>query len=180
MRSFAGASEPTREELREAPLRWPRPSRLDHALTTLSGVGPRLAEAAAEAGIATVGDLLWRFPHSHRDRTVEPLAEVEPGRQATVLVEVLGAAPSTFRRRGLSIVSVRVGDESGAVRASWFNQPWVAQKLTRETQLLLTGSKDRRGFRVSEYEILSSGGGEGPPRAGGTELIPVHPATAQL
>ncbi len=176
MRSFAGESELTPEKLRDAPVRWPRPSVLELPLTALSGVGPKLAEVAAEAGIATVYDLLLRFPRSHRDRTVAPLAEVEPGSQATVQVEVLGAKASTFRRRGLSITSVKVGDESGSARATWFNQPWVAQKLTPGAALLLTGSRDKRGFRVSEYEFVSAADGGGEDRS----LVPVHPATQEL
>jgi ATP-dependent DNA helicase RecG len=158
-RCFGGAPAPARERLLAAPLRWPRPSLLERPLAALAGVGPRLAEAAGRAGIGTLGDLLLHVPHRHRDRAVEPLAGVEPGREATVLVEVLGG-PNAFRRRGLSIVSAKVGDESGSVRASWFNQPWVARKLTRGTRLLLSGSRDKRGFRVSEYELLPSGAGD--------------------
>ncbi len=161
VRSFAGEFELTPEQLRDAPVHWPRPSVLEAPLNVLSGVGPKLAETAREAGIATVSDLLLRFPNRHRDRTVVPLAEAEVGTQATVQVEVLGAKASTFRRRGLAITSVKVGDESGSVRASWFNQPWVAQKLAPGTQLLLTGSRDKRGFRVSEYELLPAVEGEG-------------------
>ncbi len=161
MRSFAGDSELTGTQLREAPVHWPRPSVLDVSIEALSGVGPKLAEAAAESGIATVGDLLLRFPHSHRDRTVVPVETLQLGEKATVRVEVLGSKPSQFRRRGLSILSVKVGDDSGSIRATWFNQPWVAQKLTPGTQLLLTGSKDKRGFRVSEYELAPAAEGEG-------------------
>ena len=197
-RAFAGASELTRAQLLDAPVHWPRPSALDISLEALEGVGPKLAEAAAEAGIGTVGDLLLRFPHSHRDRTIVPVATLEPKKQATVLVEVLGS-PSNFRRRGLSILSVKVGDESGSVRATWFNQPWVAQKLAQGTSLLLTGSTDKRGLRVSEYEVMADGPrvlsqGEGgladspvrtppppaPPAGGAQKLMPVHPATEQL
>jgi ATP-dependent DNA helicase RecG len=164
VRAFASTAELTSAQLRDAPVRWPRPSLLDRPLTTLAGVGPKLAEAAADAGLHTVGDLLWRVPHSHRDRTVVPLAEVEPGAKATVLVEVLGTKPSQFRRRGLSILSVKVGDDSGSLRATWFNQPWVVQKLTPGTRLLLTGSRDKRGFRVSEYELApAEGEGGGVP-----------------
>src|SRR3954454_12559123 len=148
VRRFAGETEPTAAELRDALVHWPRPSALDVSLTSLSGVGPKLAEAAAEAGIATLGDLLLRFPHSHRDRTVVPVAELKPGDSGTVRVEVLGATPRPFRKRGLSITSVKVGDESGSLRASWFNQPWVAPKLVPGIQLLLSGSRDKRGFRV--------------------------------
>ena len=175
MRSFAGDLDLTEARLREAPVHWPRPSVLDVSLTALDGVGPKLAEAAAEAGIATLGDLLLRFPHSHRDRTVVPVADVEVGDKATVQVDLLSAKPSNFRRRGLSILSVKVGDESGSIRATWFNQPWVAQKLTPGARLLLTGSRDKRGFRISEYEFLASG-----TRGSESGLVPVHPATEQL
>ncbi len=208
-RSFAGAAELTRAQLLDAPVRWPRPSALDISLEALEGVGPKLAEAAVEAGIGTVGDLLLRFPHSHRDRTIVPVGTLEPKQQATVLVEVLGS-PSNFRRRGLSILSVKVGDDSGSVRATWFNQPWVAQKLSQGSTVLLTGSKDKRGFRVSEYELMGEGRGvppaqrrpvfrptdtggqqpdspgekpskqEGPPEPPPASLVPVHPATEAL
>ena len=195
MRSFAGDSDLTPAELRAAPIHPPRPGALEAPLTSLSGVGPKLAEAAAEAGIGTVGDLLLRLPHSHRDRMVIPVAELEAGASGTVEVEVLGNTPRPFRRRGLSITTVKVGDESGSLRASWFNQPWVAPKLMPGTRLLLTGSRDSRGFRVSEYELLPPAGGgddgaenenlarrsphpQQDPRAG--ELMPVHPATEGL
>jgi len=208
-RSFAGASQLTLGQLRDAPVHWPRPSALDVSLKALDGVGPKLAEAAAETGIATIGDLLLRFPHSHRDRTVVPIATLEPGKQAAIRVEVLGDRASTFRRRGLSITSIKVGDDSGAVRATWFNQPWLASKLTAGTRFLLTGSRDKRGFRVSEYEVEGPSGGAQPgagffaredgdsreaggaknrtPRPAGhphsvsdPQLVPVHPATEQL
>ena len=66
-----GASSPA-PDCCEAPVHWPRPSVLEASIQALDGVGPKLAEAAAEAGIHTVGDVLLRFPHGHRDRTVRP------------------------------------------------------------------------------------------------------------
>jgi ATP-dependent DNA helicase RecG len=198
--AFASIDELTKAQLRDAPVHWPRPSALDVSLQALEGVGPKTAEAAAEAGVATVGDLLLRFPHRHRDRTVVPLAELELGQKGTVSVEVLANAPRPFRRRGLSILTVKVGDDSRAVRATWFNQPWLAQKLTEGTRLLLTGSLDKRGFRVSEYEFMAGGprvlsqgegGAAGGPRSvlgplppappgDAANLVPIHPATEQL
>ena len=206
MRSFAAVSELDAAQLRDAPVHWPRPSVLEASLEALEGVGPRLAEAAAQADIETVGDLLLRVPHGHRERRIEPLGELEPGQRATVKVEVLDEKPRPFRRRGLSIVSVKVGDDSGSVRATWFNQPWVAAKLAAGSSLLLTGSLDKRGFRVAEYESLPPGprvvsgqqegaavGVLGPPSndslpgqgaparsPDGSGLVPVHPATERL
>jgi ATP-dependent DNA helicase RecG len=173
IRSFAGATEPTPAELREAPVHWPRPSVLQASIQALGGVGPRLAEAASEAGIHTIGDVLLRFPHSHRDRQVRQLASLGEGETGTVLVEVLGAKPRPFRKRRLTIVGVKVGDESGHLRATWFNQPWVADKLERGTRLLLTGKVTNRGFGVNEWELV----GEEDPSSG---FVPVHPATETL
>ena len=68
---------------------------LARPLTTLRGAGPKLAAAAAELGIETLGDLLLHVPHSYRDRA-EPrqLSELGIGEQATVEVEVRSAPPA--------------------------------------------------------------------------------------
>jgi len=196
VRSFAGIRELSGADLREAPVHWPRPGVLEVSIGALEGVGPKLSAAAAAAGIHTVGDVLFRFPHSHRDRTIQPLADLEDGQTGTVLVEVLGSKPRPFRRPGLTITSVKVGDESGHTKATWFNQPWVADKLHPGTRLLITGKFTKRGLGVNEYELLpdAGGGGEGPrtdalarpqdppprqdPRPGA--YVPVHPATDAL
>jgi len=163
-RSFAGERELTRAELLDARVHWPRPSVLDQGLGALKGVGPKTAEAAAEAGIRTVGDLLFHVPRRHRDLRIRQLGDLQPGETATISVEVQGAQPRPFRKGRLRMVSVKVGDKSGHVRATWFNQPWVASKLTPGTALLLTGKYSGRGFAVREWEHLAdaaSAGGEG-------------------
>ena len=93
MRSFAGASELSAADLRDAPVHWPRPSILDASLDALDGVGPKLSGAAAEAGIRTVWDLLLHLPHRHRDLQVRQLGSLEPGESGTILVQVQGSQP---------------------------------------------------------------------------------------
>jgi ATP-dependent DNA helicase RecG len=175
MRSFAGAGELSHAELSGAPVHWPRPSALDVSIQALDGVGPKLAEAAAEAGISTVGDLLLRFPHRHRNRQLTQIADLEPGQQGTILVEVLGARPRPFRKRRLTIVGVKVGDESGHLRATWFNQHWVAEKLNTGARLLLSGKLSGRGFVVAEWELVDDEEG-----VESSSFVPVHAATEEL
>ena len=196
--SFAAGRELGRADLRDAPVHWPRPSVLAASLQALDGVGPKSAEAAAAAGMRSIGDVLWRLPIRHRDRQVRLLKAVEQGETATVLVTVLGSRPRPFRRGRLTMVGVKVGDESGHVRATWFNQPWVAEKLSPGTELLLTGKLNPRGLVVSEWELVSAvgdpegeseNGGEAPARRTptrgqdpppGAPFVPVHPATEDL
>ncbi len=174
MRSFAGARELDRAALLDAPVHWPRPSVLEQGLGALKGVGPKTAGAAADAGIRTVGDLLYRVPRRHRDLRIRQLGDLQAGETATISVEVLGPQPRPFRKGRLRMVSVKVGDATGHVRATWFNQPWIASKLTPGTELLLTGKYSGRGFAVREWELASSAGGadEG--------LVPLHPATEAI
>jgi ATP-dependent DNA helicase RecG len=176
-RSFAGGRELSRGDLLEVPVHWPRPSVLGQGLGALKGVGPKTAAAAAEAGIRTVGDLLFHVPRRHRDLRIRQLGDLQPGETATISVEVQGSRPRPFRKGRLQMVSVKVGDDSGHVRATWFNQPWVASKLTPGTGLLLTGKYSGRGFAVREWE-LASGAGEGDPGEEG--LIPIHGATETI
>ncbi len=163
MRSFAGLEELDPVGLREAPVHWPRPSALEISLRALGGVGPRIAEAAAEAGIETLGDVLARVPHSYRDRgQVATLAELEIGESATVQVEVRRASLRRPRRQGMTILEVSVSDSTATVKASWFNQPWLAERMAPGARLLLVGELDKRGFRVAEFEFLA----EQPPQSG--------------
>jgi ATP-dependent DNA helicase RecG len=183
VRAFGGASDLTKAQLRDAPVHWPRPSVLDVALAALEGVGPKLSEAAAEAGLRNVGDLLFRFPRDHLNREVVEVASLEPGKRGTVLVEVLGSTPRPFRRGKLTFVGVKVGDGSGSFKATWFNQPWIAPKLVPGASILMTGSLGKRGFTVAEYEFVgarpSAPRDEGGLRAGqtGSVLGPPHPAS---
>jgi ATP-dependent DNA helicase RecG len=151
---------------------------LEQGLGALKGVGPKTAEAAAEAGIRTVGDLLFHIPRRHRDLRIRELGSLEPGETATVLVEVQGSQPRPFRKGRLRMVSVKVGDASGHVRATWFNQPWVASKLVPGTALLMTGKFSGKGFAVREWELASPG--PPVPSEGEADLMPVHAATEDL
>jgi len=198
VRAFAGDRELSRGELLAAPVHWPRPSVLEVGLGALKGVGPKTAEAAAEAGLRTIGDLLFHIPRRHRDLRIRELGEVQPGETATVQVEVQGSQPRPFRRGRLRMVSVKVGDATAHVRATWFNQPWVASKLTPGTELLITGKRSDKGFAVSEWELLSSSPSAGGEGAGDPEhpaqgspnssrrdpqpdaLVPIHSSTENL
>jgi ATP-dependent DNA helicase RecG len=178
--AFATGSVQDRDELRAADLRSaPRPSLLTASVQTLKGAGPKLAAAAADMDLGSVGDILLHIPHSYRDRA-EPrkLAELRIGEEATVEVDVRSARVRPTRRRGLVIVEATVADDSGPAKAVWFNQAWLVDRLTEGTRLLLFGKLDRSGFRVEAHEVLGAGG----PATGihTTGIVPVHPASERL
>jgi ATP-dependent DNA helicase RecG len=180
-RAFATGDRQDRDSLLAVALRSvPRPSLLGAPVSALRGAGPRVAEAAAEMGIACVGDLLDRVPHNYRNGSApRPVAELRIGEPATVRVEVKSARLIRVRRRRLTILEAAVRDESGPLKVIWFNQRYLADRLEPGTRLLLQGKLERRGFTVSEHEILGAGGGT-PEGLHTTGLVPVHPASEAL
>jgi ATP-dependent DNA helicase RecG len=180
--AFATGEAQGREALREAPLRSaPRPSLLAARIQSLRGAGPKLAAAAEEMGLSTVGDVLLHVPHSYRDRaSPRKLAELRIGEQATVEVEVRSARVRPTRRRGLVIVEASVADDSGPVKAVWFNQAWLVDRHTEGTKLLLFGKLDRSGLRVEAHEVVGGKGGDAAAGIHTTGIVPVHPASERL
>src|ERR671918_1280244 len=138
-RAFATAEEQDRERIRAAPLRTrPRASRLGAGIATLRGAGPRLAEAASELEVDSLGDLLWHVPHGYRDRTtLSEIADLRLGQEATLEVKVRTVRVRPTRRRRLTILEATVADDSGPTKAVWFNQPWLADQLNEGTRMLL-------------------------------------------
>jgi ATP-dependent DNA helicase RecG len=158
------------DDLLSAPVRFPAPSRLARALR-LEG---RKAAAGAEAlGLHSIADLLEHLPRDRRES--RSVAELEAGETATLVVEVVRIAARPVRRRGMRpLVEATVADESGSLRAAFFNQPWLADRYPPGTRLVLHGKADGRGrFTVQGHAVTQ----EGP---GGGGAVAHYPATEGL
>jgi ATP-dependent DNA helicase RecG len=147
-RAFADTSELDHATLVAAPVRWPRPSALERTLTWRPAPA---AEAAEALGLTTVGRLLEHLPRDTGEaRTVGDLALEDT---ATVLVEVRSIRSRPVRRRGMRpLVEAVVGDGTGVMTATFFNQPWLADQYKPGTRLMLQGKyQGRNRFRVSHH-----------------------------
>jgi ATP-dependent DNA helicase RecG len=146
--AFASAEELDAAALSAAPVRWPRPSRLDAPVTWK----PRPAAEAAEAlGLTTVGALLDHIPRdSGEARTIADLA---PDEVATVIVEVRSISSRPVRRRGMKpLVEAVVSDATGVMKATFFNQPWLKDQYKAGTRLMLAGKyQGANRFRVNSH-----------------------------
>jgi ATP-dependent DNA helicase RecG len=145
---FASSERLDHHQLEAAPVRYPRPSRL---AAPLELSGPKSSRAAEALGLRTVGDLLEHLPRDRRD--ARSIAELVPGESATIAVEVRRISSRSVRRRGMRpLVEATVADESGSVRATFFNQPWLVGRYPPGTRLVLHGSLNaRRRFNVSDH-----------------------------
>ncbi|MEN8214101.1 MAG: ATP-dependent DNA helicase RecG [Pseudomonadota bacterium] len=119
-------------------------------VTTLKGVGPRIAERLAGLGIETVQDVLFHLPLRYQDRTrVYPLGAVRPGEHVVIEASVDHAQVHFGRRRSL-LVQVSDGTGTLVLRFFYFSN---AQKTSfRQGVRLRCFGEIRNG--PASYEIV--------------------------
>jgi len=169
--AFGSSAPLSEDDLRaDGGPRLPRPSRLAAPLK----VSPAPAAKGAERlGLDTVGDLLEHLP---RDRSqARTIAELVPDEVATVIVEVRSIRSRPVRRRGMKpLVEATVADQTGVLKATFFNQPWLERKYRAGARLMLHGKyQGRNGFRVQFHAPTGEQTG-----AGGD--VATYPATEGL
>jgi ATP-dependent DNA helicase RecG len=179
-RAFASTARPTTREWLAAPVHWPKPSRLHEELTSALDVPPgRMADGLETLGLTSVGALLEHLPRDSREaRTVSGL---RAGEAATVAVQVRTISAHPVRRRGMKpLVQASVFDETGTMRATFFNQPWLVQRYKPGSRLVLHGKTTDRGtFNVAHHAIgvdLGADLAAGESGAPG-EIVAHYPAT---
>src|ERR1035437_9996545 len=105
-------------------------TRLDSPLFEVLGAKNVFLKRLEKLGIKTVGELLRHFPARYDDFSrIVSIGELTPGEEATVQGIVQDVDTKYTRRRGMTIVEAIIADETGSVRAVWFNQPYVANAL---------------------------------------------------
>ena len=130
---------------------------LDESIAVVRGIGDSMAKKLAKFEVYSVRDLLYFFPRRFMDfskRTT--VSALEVGKYQTIFVNVWEAQPTRFgRMKGSEAV---LGDETGNIRAVWFNQPWVARQLKTNSRIALSGRVTEFNYRTMfenpEWELI--------------------------
>ena len=145
------------------------------------GVGPKRAKLLSGIGITTLKDSLYYLPHRYEDRSrIDSILAIREGRPETVRGKVITAGVNTSRGHIPGIFMITVNDGTAAVRARWFNQPFMKKNVPVGCEVLLSGEvkRDRYAgglvFDNPEYEIV---GEEGDILIHSDRIVPVYGLT---
>ncbi|BAV32440.1 ATP-dependent DNA helicase RecG [Sulfuricaulis limicola] len=145
-------------------------------VTTLKGVGPKLADKLKRLGLQTVQDVLFHLPLRYQDRTrLLRMGSLRPGMEAAVEGEI-ELADVVYRGRRSLIC--RVSDGSGHLHLRFFYFNAIQQQnLARGRRLRLFGEVRFGPVGLEmihpEYEFID--GAQAPPAE--ENLTPVYPTT---
>ena len=150
----------------------------------IKGVGPQRLKSFHKLNIHTIRDLLYYFPRTYFDRTkIKTVNEalkavgINPEEEQTIegKIMTLGLNKITWRK---SVFQMAIGDSSGIIYATWFNQPFLKNNFHKGEHIILSGKikqyKEKPVMETPEYEVIKDENQQ-PIHSGG--IVPCYPLT---
>jgi ATP-dependent DNA helicase RecG len=153
--------------------------RLKTKVQFLAGANARLVPLLQRLGLRSARDVLFDFPRDYKDLTrICPIGAID----GSGPVSVCGVVEESEQRVlsvDRSVLGVLVRDDTGILRAVWFNQPFMMRRLMRGQRVMLSGTPKRRGlcWEISHPRVVNLGASEQPTQG---QLLPVYALTQGL
>ena len=133
--------------------------RLETELRYVKGIGLAFATRLEKLGLKTVKDLLWHFPSRYEDFSkITNIADLIPGEPATIQGVIHDIKILRSFRKKMFIIQATVVDNTGSIRATWFNQKFLVAMLKKGMVINLAGKisdgKNGLSFSHPSYEIV--------------------------
>lgn len=135
--------------------------------------------ALKRLGILCAKDIIFHFPFRHEDysNTVQ-ISDLRKDEVFTIQGEIIKCEAIRTWKKKMRLTTCTLGDETGNVRAVWFNQPFLAKNFTAGKTIRISGkvSLDKTGlyFTNPQWEAASK---SATNTAG---LVPIYPETEGL
>lgn len=126
---------------------------LKQPVTVLKGVGKETAENLSSIGIHTLADILWTFPARHEDMRVKDLAQTPHNERVTVEARIESMPTVFFLGHNKSRLQVQVLAGRHLVKAVFFNQAYLKNKLTPGMLVTITGKWDQGRQSINGTKI---------------------------
>ncbi|HEY9584954.1 MAG TPA: ATP-dependent DNA helicase RecG [Candidatus Paceibacterota bacterium] len=143
--------------------------------------------AVKKLGLKTVGDLLYHFPTRYGDTSsIKNIESLVAGETAVIFGRISRLKTSKGFRTKIPMADGTIEDESGTIKAVWFNQPYLAKMLKDDSFVRAEGRVSVRkktgelylsNPKIEKVEKLPTGVGDSLFGEGGEPhaLYPVYP-----
>jgi ATP-dependent DNA helicase RecG len=133
----------------------------DCPIEHVKGIGPQRAKLFSRIGIQTILEALYYLPYRYEDRTgLKKISGIRLGASETVQGKIVFANIIRTRIRKFRIFEIAINDNTGFLKAKWFNQPYMHKNLSIGQEVVLSGIVKNSGQAAlemdsPEYEIVS-------------------------
>ncbi len=152
---------------------------LNAKLTVLQGIGPKTAQTLEQLDLYSLEDLLYYFPRRYDDYSkMKPINRLQYGDEVSVLGNVKSVFTRSIKGGKLTMTEAVIEDGTGALRVTWFNQPWLEKSIRPDTQLVLSGKIEMYLGRLSmnspDWELIDQ------EHLHTNRIVPVYPLTSHV
>jgi len=155
------------------------PAALNAQLTVLQGVGQKHASTLAQLGMITLGDMLYYFPRRYEDYSqLKPIKNLWVNEIVTVIGAVQSVSTRPVHNGKLQLTEAVITDGTGGLRLTWFNQPWIANRMKTGDNIAASGKLTQKlgrlvmtnpDFEPVEAEHLHT-----------NRIVPIYPLTQRI
>ncbi len=154
-------------------------AKLKDSVRYCKGIGELRAEALHKLGIDTLEDLLRWFPRDYQDRSqVAYLDTLKDGDTACIKARIVSQPALNRIRAGMSLVKIRIADDSGSAEVVYFNQPYMKNQLAVGQEWYFFGKFKKDGSRLQLQNPISERSDQAGLVTG--RIVPVYPLTAGI
>ncbi len=152
--------------------------KLSDDISSIKGIGEKSAALFHKVGVFSLKDLLAYYPVSYI--TYPPLCKADqiiPDQKAALLLRIMDE-PRLVHIRGKVMLSFNVGDDTGKLKVTFFNAPYLKKSIKQDTYRVFYGTVKARG---SHYELVQPRMYPEEEYADISErMLPVYPLTKGL
>lgn len=128
--------------------------------------------------IRTVRDLLFYLPFRYDDFSSEKqIADLNVGDTATVLAMVELLRTIRVRGKRMTLTEAVLSDDSGQIKAIWFNQPFLKNSLPIGGKFYFSGTVEHKYYNKTFMKPVFEPAKEGHESIHTGGKIPIYPAT---
>ena len=123
-------------------------------------VGKVYGKRLKTIGIKTLADLIYYFPREYKDFSkISKIKDVKINEKVCIQGKIISLEQSKAWVKRMIITTALIQDDTGAIEAIWFNQPYIGKILNIGDEIILAGklSIQNRTIQISSpiYEKIS-------------------------
>lgn len=148
------------------------------SIRRIKGVGEKAEQCFHKLDIWEIGDLLEHYPRDYDEfHDVVSIRELKEGHRMAIS-GVLHRKPVIRNTSRMKIITAFFEDETGVVKVTWFNMPFLASRLHMGTRYLLRGKVGRLNDAIVLEQPKLYDRNEFYKCVG--KMLPIYPLTAGL